>query len=132
MALGRIVREIGAEKYTPIRLRWLTRIFVSSDVISFLVQGTGAGMMSTGGNLSKIAKAVVITGLAIQTVIFGLFCVILRTCDERIRCNFPTLIYIRKKYLNPLYIISVLIMARSIFRVIEYAMGRDGYLLSHE
>ena len=37
-----------------------------------------------------------------------------------------------KKHLYPLYIISGLIMVRSIFRVIEYAMGSKGYLLSHE
>jgi hypothetical protein len=30
-----------------------------------------------------------------------------------------------------LYIISVLIMVRSVFRVVEYIMGNDGYLLSH-
>lgn len=31
-----------------------------------------------------------------------------------------------------LYVCSVLIMLRSVFRVIEYVMGVDGYLLSNE
>ena len=37
-----------------------------------------------------------------------------------------------KKHHYTLYAVSGLIMARSIFRVIEYAMGQKGYLLSHE
>lgn len=31
-----------------------------------------------------------------------------------------------------LYIASVLILIRSVFRLIEYAQGNDGYLISHE
>jgi hypothetical protein len=31
-----------------------------------------------------------------------------------------------------LYTVSALIMVRSIFRVVEYLMGADGYLLTHE
>ena len=37
-----------------------------------------------------------------------------------------------KKHLNALYGASVLIMVRSIFRVVEYIQGYDGYLLQHE
>ena len=31
-----------------------------------------------------------------------------------------------------LYIASICILIRSVFRVVEYVMGEDGYLLSHE
>lgn len=31
-----------------------------------------------------------------------------------------------------LYIASILILVRSIFRLVEYAQGNDGYLISHE
>ena len=37
-----------------------------------------------------------------------------------------------RKHLNILYAASVLIMIRSIFRVVEYLQGFSGYLLSHE
>lgn len=37
-----------------------------------------------------------------------------------------------RKHLVVLYVASVLIMVRSIFRVVEYLQGFDGYLLSHE
>ena len=37
-----------------------------------------------------------------------------------------------KQHLYTLYTVSLLIMARSIFRVVEYAMGQDGSPLTHE
>lgn len=37
-----------------------------------------------------------------------------------------------KQSLNMLYAVSALIMVRSIFRVAEYVMGSEGYLLQHE
>lgn len=37
-----------------------------------------------------------------------------------------------RKHLIALYLASVLIMVRSIFRVVEYLQGFNGYLLSHE
>lgn len=37
-----------------------------------------------------------------------------------------------RKHLITLYAASVLIMIRSIFRVVEYLQGFSGYLLSHE
>ena len=32
----------------------------------------------------------------------------------------------------PLYVFSGLILVRSVLRIVEYAMGQDGYILSHE
>lgn len=37
-----------------------------------------------------------------------------------------------RKHLIALYCASVLIMIRSVFRVVEYLQGFSGYLLSHE
>jgi hypothetical protein len=41
MSLGRIVEAVEGEKYLFIRRKWLTTIFVTIDVFSFLVQGGG-------------------------------------------------------------------------------------------
>lgn len=37
-----------------------------------------------------------------------------------------------QKHMTALYVASILIMVRSIFRVVEYLQGFDGYLLHHE
>jgi hypothetical protein len=41
MMLGRIILLTDGEAHALIRKRWLTKIFVTGDVISFLMQGAG-------------------------------------------------------------------------------------------
>lgn len=41
MVLGRIIRLVEAESHSLIRVNWLTKIFVTGDVLSFLVQSGG-------------------------------------------------------------------------------------------
>ena len=42
MILGRIIRLTDGEEYSPIRARWLTKVFVAGDVLSFLAQSGGS------------------------------------------------------------------------------------------
>jgi hypothetical protein len=41
MILGRIILLVHAESYSLIRRSWLTKIFVSGDILSMVVQGAG-------------------------------------------------------------------------------------------
>jgi len=41
MVLGRIIALVEGECHSPIRQKWLTKLFVSGDVLSFLMQATG-------------------------------------------------------------------------------------------
>jgi hypothetical protein len=41
MTLGRVILQLDAEPASLIRVRWLTKIFVVGDVISFLLQCGG-------------------------------------------------------------------------------------------
>lgn len=41
MELGRIIALTEGESYSLIRLKWLTKIFVGGDILSFLVQAAG-------------------------------------------------------------------------------------------
>jgi tellurite resistance protein TehA-like permease len=73
-------------------------------------------------------------GLALQIVIFGLFVIAGAIFHFRIRKS-PTpksknLPY--QKHMFSLYFVSILIFIRSIVRLVEYAQGWDGYILSHE
>ncbi|KAL4904307.1 hypothetical protein BDW74DRAFT_185630 [Aspergillus multicolor] len=140
MVLARLIRSVGAEKYALIKITRVTKTFVSGDVVSFLVQGTGAGMMAMGGDMASTAKGIVIAGLLIQIAVFGFFMVMSVIFEKRMkRCPTSTSMSMNggqggdwKSHLYPLYAVSVLIMVRSVFRVIEYAMGQDGYLLANE
>lgn len=41
MVLGRLIRLLNAEHLSPINPKWLTKLFVLGDVLSFLTQGGG-------------------------------------------------------------------------------------------
>ena len=41
MALGRLVHRLHADKQCLLPLKWMTKIFVGGDVISFLLQAGG-------------------------------------------------------------------------------------------
>jgi hypothetical protein len=39
--LGRIILLVDGERYSLVRQKWLTKMFVAGDVFSFLLQGAG-------------------------------------------------------------------------------------------
>ncbi|KUJ10548.1 RTA1 like protein [Mollisia scopiformis] len=135
MTLGRIIRSIGAEKHSLVKVTWLTKTFVCGDIMSFLVQGGSAGLMFSASTVN-IGQGMVVGGLFIQIVMFGIFALTAVVFQSRLRSNPTPQSYSSdipwKQSLNMLYAVSALIMIRSIFRVIEYLMGQNGYLLGHE
>lgn len=85
--------------------------------------------LHTGENL-------IIGGLVVQLLFFGCF-VITSAIFHRRMCKNPTSkILVQsmpwERQLYALYGASLLILVRSVFRLIEYAQGNDGYLISHE
>ncbi|KAB8253780.1 RTA1 like protein-domain-containing protein [Aspergillus pseudonomiae] len=145
MTLGRLIRYLDAEHLSPVSTKWLTTIFVAGDVISFLAQGTGAGIMASGTiSGMNTGENITIAGLCVQLVFFSVFIIVATLFHYRIHKN-PTSqsvgssIFPRnwrdatwETVIFGLYSASVLILIRSIFRLIEYAQGNDGYLISHE
>jgi hypothetical protein len=135
MQLGRIVQLLEADGRLFIRRTWLTKIFVCRDVLSFLVQGSGGGLMA-GKSLDSVHTGVnlVISGLFIQVVFFGIFLLATITFQLRLRAQ-PTprsqsLPW--KKHIYALYSVSALIFLRCLVRVVEYLEGYGGWIMSHE
>jgi hypothetical protein len=135
MTLGRIIRSVKGEGYSIIRVNWLTKTFVLGDVFSFMVQGSAAGLMVTGNNL-RLGEDIVVAGLFIQIIMFGLFAVTAIIFHVRFQRYNPTEAHSEqipwKQSLKMLYAVSALIMIRSIFRVAEFVTGQSGYPLTHE
>jgi hypothetical protein len=68
--------------------RFLGRLFIASDITSFLTQASGSGIASSGnweGNLKDIGTNVLIAGLVLQLVTFTLYLVFLGTLVRRIK-----------------------------------------------
>lgn len=137
MILGRLIRTVGASHLSLVPVQWVTRIFVTGDVIAFSLQAGGGGIQSAGTlELYEMGEKIIIAGLLVQIVVFGFFVItsflfhyrLLKSpTTESLRGDIPW-----KRYLYVLYVSSFLILVRSIFRVVEYLQGNKGYLISHE
>ncbi|KAL3490680.1 RTA1 like protein-domain-containing protein [Aspergillus germanicus] len=137
MLLGWIIRVLNASSISPIRVNWVSKIFVSGHVISFMLQGGGGEILATANTAhkSQMGQAMILGGLLVQIIFFGLFIVtsiifhrrMLKTPLHQMGTSIPWV-----KYLKILYFISALIIIRSVYRVAEYAQGMDGALAREE
>lgn len=92
----------------------------------------------SGGSLNsmKTGEHIVVGGLFVQIVFFSCFITVATIFHSRLnkaptqRSLSPDVPW--QKHLIVLYIASALILVRSIFRVVEYIQGNDGYLLRRE
>ncbi|ETS79831.1 hypothetical protein PFICI_07360 [Pestalotiopsis fici W106-1] len=135
MILGRIIRAAHGEDCSLVRVSRLTKIFVWGDVISFLVQGNGASFMAID-KLASMGQWIVIGGLALQIIMFGYFGITAITFqyryDRRSSKSSGHSWTGWRECLYMIYGVSALIMVRSVFRVLEFVLGTDGYPMSHE
>ncbi|KAK0710186.1 RTA1 like protein-domain-containing protein [Lasiosphaeria miniovina] len=138
MMLGRLVRLLDAHQHSIVRTTWLTKIFVAGDVLSFLTQGAGGGILSNADTKkqSDLGSNVLLAGLAIQVLFFGLFIITtvifhIRITKEPTARSFSVAAPWRQ-FILALYAVSFLILVRSVFRTVEYASGQDSVLLGSE
>jgi hypothetical protein len=132
MSLGRIVLMVIGDDRLFIRRTWLTKIFVCGDVLAFMTQSTGASMLASADDQDGVdaGNNVIIAGLWIQVAFFGLFVVASAMFHMRL-AKAPTQASRNRpwtKHLISLYIVSGLILVRSVMRCIEYMQGYNGYI----
>jgi hypothetical protein len=140
MMLGRIIIALRGDGYSPIRPSRLTKTFLAGDIVSFYIQGGGGGLTAAGSksngkgpNLAVLGQWIIVGGLIFQIVIFGLFCITALTFHKRYAKSVVAPAWREwKQMMHVLYFVSGLIMIRSLFRVFEYVLGTDGYLMAHE
>lgn len=138
MVLGRLIRLLDAHEYSVVRTNWLTKIFVTGDVLSFLAQSAGGGILAKADSVDsqKMGENVILGGLGIQIAFFGFFIVTTVIFHVRIAKNPTPRSYSVtgnwKRQLIALYASSVLIMVRSVFRMIEFGAGYDSILMKNE
>ena len=141
MALSRPIRRLHAEHLSILLTKWLTKMFVLGDVLSFLIQAGGGGLASSAGNSSidpKIPNYIILVGLFVQVIVFGLF-IVATVIFHRRKSGEEKGTQARhhgsvngKRIIIELYVISWMIMLQSIYRIVEYAMGMDSYFFQHE
>ncbi|KAL5091594.1 hypothetical protein Trisim1_002812 [Trichoderma cf. simile WF8] len=139
MILGRIILLVDGQEHSIIRPQWLTKIFVTGDVICFLMLAGGSGILATAKNnpsMTDTGNNVIIGGLVLQLIWFAIFVAVAGVFHYRMR-SIPTARSQQPEvrwqvYLQTLYVSAILIIIRNLFRVIEYVEGNGGYLLSRE
>jgi hypothetical protein len=137
MELGRIILMVKGEQFAIVRVSWMTKIFVAGDVLSFLMQASGAGIMVTGSESSaSTGQNVIIAGLFVQIAFFGFFLLSAVIFQRRIGAH-PTAAAVASqfpwtKHMWALHSSSILVLIRSVIRVVEYIQGTYGFVMSHE
>ncbi|KAK6987677.1 RTA1 like protein-domain-containing protein [Favolaschia claudopus] len=150
--LGRLTSVFGPEVSKQCMLIAPTRIakiFVWSDVGTFLIQAIG-GSMTTSSNIDTIhlGNKIVLVGLALQLVSFGLFTTLIIVFGFRVRSRFPQVWNATgSEGFSPfasspvgdwhilyytLCLSCVAILIRSIYRLTEFIQGYTGYISRHE
>jgi hypothetical protein len=128
MILGRLVLRTDSAAHTIVRAKWVTKIFVTGDVVCFMIQGGGAGMLVQAKDKAgfKQGENIILGGLILQILIFGFFVVVAGIWHHRMNAK-PTAASADvtwTKYIWLLYAVSIFITLRNLCRVIEYAMGK--------
>ncbi|KAL4940153.1 hypothetical protein BDV06DRAFT_213689 [Aspergillus oleicola] len=133
MTYGRIVTYIDKPHLTIIRPQKVTKVFVIGDVSAFLLQLAGGGMQ-TINSMRNIGQKILVIGLLVQLIFFGFFLYVSGNFQNRLRqCGYGWFGGGRwRRLLHILLLVSVLVIARCVFRIVEYAQGTEGYLYSHE
>ncbi|KAH7912267.1 RTA1 like protein-domain-containing protein [Hygrophoropsis aurantiaca] len=121
-------------RFSWIKIENVVRKFVTSDIITFSIVGTGAGLLTsttsaiyiTGGVLSQV-------GLVLQFVSFSVFMLSLGWTHWRlVRDGVDPYTHRWGIVFRLEYFSSSFYLLRCMYRIIEFAQNRGGYLLIHE
>lgn len=98
----------------------------------------GGGMLANAKDEDtvKLGNHIILGGLILQVLFFGLFIMVAGVFHKRMLADPAAMdsssILPWTRYLLILYLASLLIVIRCAFRIMEYAGGQDGVLLSNE
>ncbi|PWN40381.1 hypothetical protein IE81DRAFT_273501, partial [Ceraceosorus guamensis] len=148
MLYGRLMRSIDATLtansplrqkcvYSILPPKLVGRLFIWSDVITFLIQATGGGLQATGGDKADLGDKIFLIGVICQGISYLIFVGLLLTAHRNIaRAPGSTASRSSTKTatvtLYLLYLSSIFIIVRSVYRIIEMAQGYGGKLYSTE
>lgn len=143
MTLGRLITKLGADKASIIKACRMTKFFVAGDVVSFMLQSGGGGFMAEASpSAMEDGAKIVVAGLAIQLLYFGFFIVAAAVFHFRVKKDpayylttkvpFSSTRFSWETLIWALYLACSLIFIRSVYRVVEFVQGNDGFIMRKE
>ncbi|KAJ8489801.1 hypothetical protein ONZ51_g2712 [Trametes cubensis] len=147
IGFGRISERLGSE-YSRLRPKLYSRIFLTGDLLSLLIQGGGGGIAASALNdQSKVnlGSRVILVGLIVQIFSMTVFCYMMaeyafrRFTDRPFRkpdmasyaetavpMSARTMDRSMKLLITGICVSTALIYIRSIYRIIEFSDGYNG------
>ncbi|KAJ2719250.1 hypothetical protein GGI07_005319 [Coemansia sp. Benny D115] len=144
--LGEVIRSSPAidpdsRKIAPgyffLRPKFVTWFFFGSDVASFLLQAAGVGISTQDGQRA-LAKNTVLAGLAVQLFFFAAFLCIAAYAFQSpayvVECGPQDLSRIgaKRRLFSVIIATTVLLYARSVYRVAEFVGGYGSWVYGSE
>jgi len=141
--LGRLAKYLGADQHLIVSSQKITRVYIASDIITFLIQAAG-GTISSGANNVKhglLGSRVFLAGLVSQLLSFSTFWCIYLIFLYRVYKHSPEIWTMDKAQpwynswrtlATVLFLSCIGIMIRSGFRVAELSQGFNGPLTTSE
>ncbi|PLB51728.1 RTA1-domain-containing protein [Aspergillus steynii IBT 23096] len=139
-SLKRVIVNLKARELFMLPPRCTTGFFVSGDVASFFIQAVVGSMLSSttaSASTKRTGKTVMIIELLVQVVFLSGSITATAVFHRRWSSSYSSRDLSESlrhwiKVLYCLYAVGLLILVRSVFRVVEYVEGAVGYLLTHE
>ncbi|KIY49274.1 RTA1-domain-containing protein [Fistulina hepatica ATCC 64428] len=141
--LSRLSRFLQCERHVIVNPRRITRIFVCSDITTFLIQAAGGGLSTTQNyNMSLAGSHIFLAGLALQLLSFFIFTCVYLLFLYRIH-KYERSVWERDCGILPwyknwlalaatLFLSCIGILIRSVYRTVELSQGYHGYLATTE
>ncbi len=142
-AFGRVTIWVVPQRFQTWRHLWVpprrvTLVFVGFDVFSFFIQVVGGSMVAAANTHSKanLGKNIVLVGLGLQLATFGFFVFASVRLNWMLRTQMRDVAMPKERnwqlFLNVINTINILILIRTLLRLVEFAMGTSDYLTNHE
>ncbi|KAF4343667.1 RTM1 [Fusarium beomiforme] len=138
MILSKIIIVLDADVYSLVPVKAIPKLFIFGDLVSLAAQFTGAGILINAESVGqqRTGQLIIIGGLAFQVYFFGFFTSMLHIFHSRVQEG-PTrqsthLTIPWKRWIIVLYLVCGLVIARSVYRVVEYATGPLGIVQATE
>lgn len=135
MVYSRIVRAVKGQNLSLIAPRWTTAIFVLGDLLCLNVQSSGSGLL-VKASTERIGSWIVVGGLVIQVLLFIGFMICCLIFHSRFRSHVAQVGDSTgipwRSCLHMLYATSIIILVRNVYRVVEFVLGKEGYLMKTE
>lgn len=138
MTYGRVTHALKADNLATINPRWVTRAYVVLDILCILSQLAGTVMPASGSPTAiAISRKVILAGLVVQLVALTFFVGCNYQLHRRLNCEQRGIITCSssipwRNHFRALETVTLLLITRSLVRMIEYIQGDEGFLASHE